>query len=134
MRTIELHLINHAGLWQSNRIYEAIKQAEFAIMAARDLVRLVELGKDARSQKRWIPSDCEANELQTFDDEKGFFQSIKSDIRSVFYEITDYEFYPSVNIDSNFDINEFQFYAKRLQLSLYDCDRILGLRLGELTY
>lgn len=132
---IEQQLKTKSLLWQSSRIFDAVKEIEFARMSSRDLVRLAELGKESRTGARWIPNDCENVLPKTeYDDEKEFIKAMKAEIRTVFYAVIDFEFYPHVNIDSDFSEIEFLFYTKRLQNALYDCDRILGLRFGEFTY
>lgn len=128
---IERQLKTKSLLWQSSRIFDAVKEIEFARMSSRDLVRLVELGAESRSNVRWIPTRCENFSPQAeYHDEQVFTKEMKAEIKALFYETI--ENIP--NVTGGFDIGEFFFYLERLRLALYNCDRILGIRLGEFTY
>lgn len=132
---IEKQLKNEMVFSQGNtRIFDATKCIEFARMSVRDMVRLVELGKDARSTKRWIPASCEyIFGLDDYGSEKAHLSPLKEDVRNIFYALIDYDFLYEMAFQSDFHTNEFSFYLQRLQNALYDCDRNLGLRLGEIN-
>lgn len=136
--------------FKSARLQIACNEIEKARMVVNDLVRLSVLGAKSRENTRFIPADhgcCYTPDLTNLFDliyvdpqlyaEDILIDYIKKTIRNLLYDTFSYDsvsYYPHVNGDSDFHGAEFLFYAKRYQIALYDCDRALGLRLGELAH
>ena len=117
--------------YKSPRLQVACNEIEKARMAAGDLVRLWILGANSRSNARFNPAEhgCISQHQFIFpNEETDIIHSLKNEIRELLYEVIE----PMPNIVGPFNISEFFFYAERLKLALYDCDRALGLRLGDI--
>lgn len=119
------------------RIQTAISNAEQSRMSAGDMARIFMLGAEARdSSVRWIPK----NNNCTFDGELGEYESeietinsLKKQIRALLYEaIDDWAHKRFMAEGSAFSSDEFWFYLDRFKIALYDTDRTLGLRLGDI--
>ncbi len=118
--------------YNSARLQTACNEIEKARMAAGDLCRLVILGKDSRGDTRFIPSEHGCISTHNFifpNEEADIIKSIKMEARGVLYET----FEPIANVgEERYNVQEFLFYLERLKIALYDFDRALGMRLGEI--
>lgn len=119
--------------FSSARIQVACNEIEKARMAAGDIVRLEILGEEARGDKRFIPAehDCVSNHQFIFpSSELDVIQSIKKELRVLLYDVIDFNVLHFIS--GKYSIDEMNFYYERLKFALHDCDRALGLRLGEI--
>lgn len=117
-----------------NYAYKEIIQAR---MFGGDVARVLILGNNIRTDKRFIPKDhgltfdgqFSLEELQMSEFE--LIQAFKKELRGLFYELMDNNYNIAPGLKLNI-YNEYLLYLTKLTIHLKQADQWLGIRLGKI--
>ncbi len=136
LSVFEKNLNNGEGFTHTSLNY-AYKEILQARMFGVEVVRVLILGNDVRSDKRFIPKDhgltfdgqFSLEELKMSEWE--LIQVFKKELRSLFYELIDCNSHLASDLTPNI-YNEYLLYFSQLTVHLKQADQWLSIRLGKI--